>query len=292
MTFAAELIGGFATRLTSIEAVDGKGTFSSAFTSMLGGIDNYNADFRTKGDTLGKEFIAGFGKNDKNGSATLFNSLFTTLLSAINNYEQQFFDKGKAIGNKFIEGFKNEQGIALINRHSEFVSSITGMITQVLAAIDEHSEDYRSKGESAGKAYAEGFNQGLENSGMSTLSPIVAMDANGQTATSAGITAILTSMGYATTTDIESLATRLDNIDNRFKSPIKVDDAHTQVLNDIKTSAAELSKLKDIKDEVSSLQKQVTNLKVYINKNILVGEIIDDIDKALGGAANTNVSGP
>ena len=269
IALAAEMITGFANRLISADESDGKGTLGSAFASLLSEIEKYNTDFNTKGKAAGEQYAAGFGNTDKGGNPTLLNDILNKLVSAVGAYEQQFFDKGKAIGTKFVEGFKNEQGWELIDRHSEFVTGITGMISKILEEIDKNSADFRGKGETAGKEYAAGFEQGLQESGMGSLTPIVAMDASGQTATGTGITAILTSMGYATSTDISGLATRLDTIEQHFSNPIKVDDAHKDIVDKIGEVNTTLGKLKDINTEVTNIKNKVDGLKVWLDTNKL-----------------------
>lgn len=291
ITLAAELIMGFADRLISADAGDGKGTLTGAFTSMLGEIDTYGTDFETKGKALGDKFVSGFGKDDGKGNATLFSGIFTNLLTAISGYEQQFYDKGVAIGKKFAEGFENRKndglGTGLI-WHSEFQKSITDMISKILTEIENSSKDFYDKGQTAGKQYAAGFNQGLEDSGIGSLSPIVAMDNSGQTMTGNSITTILASMGYATSLDIETLATRLDTINDHFKNPIKVDDAHKDIVDKIGEVDKTLGKLKDIKDEVSAIKADVKNLKVYMDTGKLVAAIAPEMDRALGNKANVS----
>ena len=289
LALGAEMISGFLTRLTSTEDSDGKGTLTGAFTSLLASIDEYADDFNTKGDSLGKQFTSGFGKTDKNGKTTLLNSIFDELVKSISNYEQQFLDKGRTVGEKFVEGFQNRKndglGTGLI-WHSEFQKSITDMLSKVLGEIDNYSTDFFDKGKTAGKQYAAGFDQGLADSGMGTLTPIVAMDASGQTATGTGLTAILTAMGYATSLDITSLATRLDTLDAHFTNPIKVDDAHKDIVDKIGDVNTALDPLKDIKTEVTNIKNKVDHLQVVLDTKVLVGEITPMIDRALGGESN------
>lgn len=288
ITLAAEMIMGFANRLISADASDGKGTLGSAFASLLSEIEKYNTDFNTKGKAAGEQYAAGFGKTDKGGNPALLNDILNKLVSAVGAYEQQFFDKGKALGDKFVEGFKNEQGVVLINRHSVFVSSITDTLSKIIGEMDNYLEQYKAKGKSAGESYAAGFQEGLEGSGMSSLTPIVAMDNNGQTATATGLGAILTTFGYATSTDIATLAERLDTINAHFTNPIKVDDAHTDIVNAIGTTNEKLGDLKDIKSDVGALKTDVKNLKVYIDSKILVGAIAPEMNRKLGAMANVS----
>ena len=189
------------------------------------------------------------------------------------------------MGTKFVEGFKNEQGWEYINRHSEFITSITNLITAILTEMDSHSEDFKSKGKTAGEQYAAGFNQGLTESGIGSLTPIVAMDASGKTATGDTLTAMLTAMGYATSTDIAGLATRLDTINNHFNQPIAVNDSHADIVSAIGTTN---DKLKSIGDDVGTLKSEVNNLKVYINSKILVGAIASDMNRELGKLVNVS----
>ena len=288
IALAAEMIMGFANRLISADASDGKGTLGSAFASLLSEIEKYNTDFNVKGKAAGEQYAAGFGKTDKGGNPALLNDILNKLVSAVGAYEQQFFDKGKALGNKFVEGFKNDQGVELINRHSVFVSSITDTLSKIIGEMDNYLEQYKAKGKSAGESYAAGFQEGLEGSGMSSLTPIVAMDNNGQTATATGLGAILTTFGYATSTDIGTLAERLDTINAHFTNPIKVDDAHADIVQAIGKTNEKLGDLKDIKTDVGLLKTEVNNLKVYINADKLVGEIKYKMDRALGGLSNVS----
>lgn len=289
---AAELISGFASRLISMDDVDGKGTMNSAFASLLSEIDKHVNDFEPKGKTAGEKFASGFGQNDRGGNPTLLNDLFTKLLSSIAGYEQQFYDKGKAAGNKYTEGFINKQNDDLfgwgLTSHSVFESSITETLTNVLTWMDDYLGDYTDKGKSAGEAYAAGFNEALSGAGTGTLTPIVAMDASGKTATATGLGAILTTMGYATSADIITLADRLDTLNSQFNNPINVDDAHKDIVDKIGEVNTTLDKLETIKNDLSSLKKDVYNLKVYMDTGKLVGEIAEPLNRALGNTANVS----
>ena len=288
LSYAGELISGFASRLIATDASDGKSTLAGAFASLLTEVGKHDSEFNAKGKAAGEKYAVGFGKTDDAGSnPKVLNSIFDEIIKAISGYESQFFDKGKKLGEKFVEGFKNEKGVVLINRHSEFVKSITDTITQIINQMDNYLEDYKGKGKSAGEYYASGFQQGLEESGMGSLTPIIAMDSNGNTATGIGLKSILTEMGLATSTDIGTLCERLDTINLRFDSAItsKLDQINSEYLKNISDQAKKLEKLTSISEKVNSIDGHVNDLKVYVFPNKLVAAIGDEIDKYLGDKA-------
>lgn len=284
IALAAEMITGFANRLISTEVSDGKGTISSSMTSMLGEIDKYNSDFNTKGKTAGDNYISGFMRSDKNGKGTLFDVLFDSITTSLEGYKTNFFNSGKAASEQYIAGFINNKYFIFGRSESQFSKSLIDPIVNLLSILDSKLEEFKNKGKSAGEQYALGFKEG-----MAGLSPIVSMDSDGKVdgksndgGNQQSIAEILTSLNFATSDNMVSVLEKLETLNSKFNEPIDVKDQHEEIV----TAVGKVEdKLGDISTDVSKLETDVNNLRVYIDKSILVGSIIGDIDKALGNRA-------
>ena len=199
---------------------------------------------------------------------------------------EAFDTSGMTLATSFISSFVNR---LLQVESTEDAQTLSGAFKQLLEAIDGYSNDFYEKGKTAGSQFALGFNEGLGGIDTGSLSPVVSIDAEGNTANGqTGLAAILATMNYVTTADISTALTHIEAIKSKFDNPISVDDSHTDIVNAIGTAN---TKLGTINDKLRTLSTEVNNLKVYINSRILVGAIASDMDRELGRRANlSNVS--
>ena len=191
-----------------------------------------------------------------------------------------------ALAAQFISGFATRLAQA---DAGEGETTASGAMNSLLEVIEGFAADFYAKGETAGKQYAEGFNAGLSGVEVGRLTPVVDMDGEGQGAAKTGLTAVLTAMGYATESGMESiLGSRLDAINQHFSPVLKADDGHAVVLDNISGKLDNLSKLETIKNDLNSLKADVYNLKVYMDTGKLVGEIAGPLNRKLGNTANVS----
>lgn len=288
ITFAGELISGFASRLISTDISDGKGSLTTAFATLIAEIGKHDGEFRTAGENTSKAYAAGFGRADRDGAYTVLDDILTSVVTEISSFNNDFKGAGQSAGRAFCEGFQdNDDGLfgTGLFKHSQTTNFFHEIVSSILADMgsQETIEQYRSKGLTSGKAYAEGFKSGLDEAGFGSLTPIVAMDSEGRTTTRTNLTTMLQSIGYATSTDISNVAGKLDLINGRFDKSINVSVDQSEVT---KAIGKVESKLGTIDGHVDQLESMVNNLRVYIDSNILVGKIAPQMNRELGRLAN------
>ena len=193
---------------------------------------------------------------------------------------EAFTATGLSFATQFITGFINGLASGTVGE-GEAAQSISGAIEAILDAAS-----FFEKGKTAGAQYAAGFKEGAGDMS-SFLSPVVSMDASGNTSTSAtpSLTTILTSMNYVTTDTISTSIANIEAIKNRLNETIKVDDGHDAVLSNINLKLGDLD---TIKTDIGKLEGEINQLKVYISPDLLVGAIADKMDRALGNAARVS----
>lgn len=193
---------------------------------------------------------------------------------------EAFTTTGLSFATQFITGFINGLASGTVGE-GEAAQSISGAIEAILDAAS-----FFEKGKTAGAQYAAGFKEGTGDMS-SFLSPVVSMDASGNTSTSGtpSLTTILTSMNYVTTDTISTSIANIEAIKNRLNETIRVDDGHEAVLSNINLKLGDLD---TIKTDIGKLEGEINQLKVYISPDLLVGAIADKMDRALGNAARVS----
>lgn len=191
---------------------------------------------------------------------------------------------GGALADELIKGFSFR--VSQQSSESGAGETIGSAMDAVLVILDGYVSQFHDRGKTAGQEYAAGFKEGM-NEISSFLTPVVSMDASGNTSTSAtpSLTTILTSMNYVTTDTISTSIENIEAIKNRLNETIKVDDGHDVVLNNINQKLGDLD---TIKTDIGKLEGEINQLKVYISPDLLVGAIADKMDRALGNAAKVS----
>ena len=216
------------------------------------------------------------------------------LLTAIMSLDTSDFSieafslSGITMAAEFLSGFASR----LSQAEGSDGASMSGAFTELLATIAGYSTDFYEQGKTAGEQYASGFKAGMAGVGAAPLSPIVNMDAFGNTGGGdpRSMAELLRGMNFATSTDAQNIITSLDSINGRFNRPIAVNDSHQDVVTAVNLVSA---RLYSIGQDVDALRTQVNNLRVFINGKTLVGAIANDMDRALGSRINLiNVTRP
>lgn len=265
---------------------------------ILDKINEFVRDFKMKGEEVGKAFGDGLN-NRRTHNLTILRNILRDMTFTVYNYETDFYNSGMRLVEGLGNGVRNNRYAAI----NAVVDVANAMLTATRNTLDIHSPS--REGEDAGRLYdlgiakgvlryayvmnnaAQESSQGIIDTTSDMLSSLSQMnlsdiDVNPTirpvmdlSEVSNGIRNISGLMQNAQTysigTAISSDRARL----NKDEMTITVETTNTDVVK----AVGELRK------EMAAMKDAMSKYKIYLDKKTLVGEMVDDMDTALGRKA-------
>ncbi len=281
-----------------------KGIADSAFTvaeqfavmiiNMLKALEGKYPEFIQAGFDLMNSLINGMADGLDNNKEKLRQSIERLLKSLFDFMLEMTKIQVPSIGDYIIQGLIN----GMESKHPMLMSVIDkvtgGILKRFKEGLDEHSPSKAT--EEDGMFLNEGLINGLEKGKGKVLSTVTEFGANVLSKFKNAISGIQGESiepKVAPVLDFSSLEKgnmKLQDLLNArtldISNAVKIGNTAVQSVNEANIDNTEVVKaIEKLDNEIVTLSNKMTNLRVYMNSNALVGEIAPDMDRALGGRA-------
>lgn len=265
---------------------------------ILNKINEFVRDFKMKGEEIGKTFGEGLN-NRKTYIFTILKNILRDMTSTVYNYETDFYNSGMRLVEGLGNGVRNNRYVAI----NAVIDVANAMLTATRNTLDIHSPS--REGEDAGRFYdlgiakgvlryayvmnnaAQESSQGVIDTTWDMLSSLSQMNLSDIDVTptirpvmdlSEVSNSIRNISGLMQNTQTYSIGTAISSDRarlNKEEMTITVETTNTDVVK----AVGELRK------EMSAMKDAMSKYKIYLDKKTLVGELVDDMDTALGRKA-------